>query len=111
MRLLPHLTKLTAPARRHHHATDNRTAPHPTSHDCPRVQLALHDGTERNYLLDSPSTCPRPRGPHARYEPRVHLAYLLARQGHDAYWLAGFADLPLPAAERITEAATTAPRT
>ncbi|MER6046602.1 hypothetical protein ABT168_03870 [Streptomyces sp. NPDC001793] len=81
MRLLPHLTKLTAPARRHHHATDNRTDPHPTGHACPRVQLALYDGTERDYLLDGPSNCPR--DPHATYEPRVHLAYVLARQGHD----------------------------
>ncbi|MFI9082089.1 hypothetical protein ACIGW8_37640 [Streptomyces sioyaensis] len=35
----------------------------------------------------------------------MHLAYLLARQGHHAYWLACFAELPLSAAYRITEAA------
>ncbi|AJC61703.1 hypothetical protein [Streptomyces sp. 769] len=110
MRLLPHLTKLTAPARRHHHITDNGPGLNATSHICPRVHLALYDGTERDYLLDGPSTCPCPRDPHARYEPRVHLAYLLAQQGHDAHWLARFADLPLPAAERITEAAASATR-
>ncbi|MFB6603516.1 hypothetical protein ACFCXR_02725 [Streptomyces noursei] len=110
MRLLPHLTKLTAPARRRHHATDERPDPSPTGHICPRVQLVLKDGTEREYLLDGPSTCPLPRDPHARYEPRVHLAYLLAQQGHDAHWLARFADLPLPAADRLTEAASSATR-
>ncbi|WP_274918665.1 hypothetical protein [Streptomyces sp. WZ-12] len=109
MRLLPHLTKLTAPARRRHHATDDRPAPHTTHHSCPHLQLTLHDGTERDYLLDSPNTCPSPTGPCARYEPRIHLAYLLAQQGHDAHWLAHYADLPLSAAERITAAATTPP--
>ncbi|WEB43616.1 hypothetical protein MOV08_32960 [Streptomyces yunnanensis] len=108
MRFLPHLTKLTAPARRHHHITDNGPGPNATGHICPRVRLALYDGTERDYLLDVPSTCPHPQGPHARYEPRVHLAYVLARQGHGAHWLARFTDLPLPAAERITEAITLA---
>ncbi|QHC27454.1 hypothetical protein GR130_38660 [Streptomyces sp. GS7] len=72
------------------------------------MQLALYDGAEWDYLLDGPSTCPGPRGPHVTYEPRVHLAYVLARQGHDAHWLARFTDLPLPAAERIAEAATLA---
>ncbi|MEW1675333.1 hypothetical protein AB0O47_19095 [Streptomyces noursei] len=41
----------------------------------------------------------------------MHLAYLLVQQGYDAHWLAQFAELPLPAAERIADAATTAPRT
>ncbi|MFJ5594832.1 hypothetical protein ACIQCG_34480 [Streptomyces noursei] len=112
MRLLPHPTKATAPAGRHHHATDRGPSPNPTGgHICPRVQLALQDGAEGDYLLDGPSTCPEPHSSHARYEPRVHLAYLLAQQGYDAHWLAQFAELPLPAAERIADAATTAPRT
>ncbi|MEU8579369.1 hypothetical protein [Streptomyces abikoensis] len=106
MRLLPHLTKLTAPTRRCLHAAE-RPGPH-TGHDCPRVRLALRDGTEREYLLDDPSTCPWPEAPHAAYDPYVHLAYILARQGCDAHWLARFADLPLPAAQRITEAAARA---
>lgn len=73
---------------------------------CPRVRLALHDGTERTYLLHDPRTCPRDIDRHtAAYDQRVHLAYVLAQQGHDARWLADFADLPLPAAQRITEAA------
>lgn len=109
MRLLPHLTKLTAPARRQHHVTEDRSAPRATHHNhlCRHLQLALHDGVEQDYLLDVPSTCPSPSGPCARYEPRVHLAYLLAHQGHDAHWLARYADLPLVAAERIADAATT----
>ncbi|MFK0291906.1 hypothetical protein ACIQU6_15730 [Streptomyces sp. NPDC090442] len=77
------------------------------SHRCPRVRLALHDGTERTYLLETPDNCTDCPGPQTSYEPRVHLAYLLARQGHDAHWLADFADLPLPAADRLTEAAAT----
>ncbi|GHF43116.1 MULTISPECIES: hypothetical protein [Streptomyces] len=93
MRLLQHLSKLTAPEA---HARV----------DCPRVSLTLQDGTERPYLLDDPGSDPSPEdGPRAAYEPRVHLAYILARQGHDARWLARFADLPLPAAHRIAEAA------
>ncbi|MFK0292726.1 hypothetical protein ACIQU6_19910 [Streptomyces sp. NPDC090442] len=109
MRLLPQLTKLTAPARRRHHATDDRPTSPTTNHHCPHLRLALHDGTERDYLLGGPSTCSSPTGPCATYEPRVHLAYLLAHQGHDAHWLAHHADLPLPAAERIADAATTPP--
>ncbi|MFE3646704.1 hypothetical protein ACFXO2_02460 [Streptomyces sp. NPDC059152] len=113
MRLLSYLTgtRPTTPLRRPRDATSHRPGPYATGHICPRVRLTLHDGTERDYLLDGPSSCPRPRGPHATYEPRVHLAYVLARQGHDTCWLARFADLPLPAAERVTEAAARADRT
>ncbi|MFI9272144.1 hypothetical protein ACIGXM_15680 [Kitasatospora sp. NPDC052896] len=78
------------------------------AHTCPRVTLALHDGLERAYRLDDPGTCPRSgteNTPASAYDPRVHLAYLLARQGHRASWLARYADLPLSAARRITEAA------
>ncbi|MGW1198279.1 hypothetical protein ACWD4B_20935 [Streptomyces sp. NPDC002536] len=93
MRLLQHLAKFTAPE-----AHARRL--------CPRVSLTLQDGTERPYLLDDPGSEPRPEGePRAAYEPRVHLAYILARQGHSARWLARFADLPLPAAHRIAQAA------
>ncbi|GAA0417102.1 hypothetical protein [Streptomyces luteireticuli] len=106
MRLLPHLTKLTAPTRRCLHAA---ARPHDPSyragHDCPRLQLTLRDGTERDYLLDDPGGCPRPEAPYVAYDPYVHLAYILARQGRDADWLARFVDLPLPAAQRIAEAA------
>ncbi|MER6046276.1 hypothetical protein ABT168_02090 [Streptomyces sp. NPDC001793] len=113
MRLLPHPTdtRPTTPPRHPRHTTDHRPGPSPTGHICPRIRLTLHDGTERDYLLDGPSSCPRPQGPHATYEPRVHLAYVLARQGHGTRWLARFADLPLPAAERVTEAAARAGRT
>ncbi|MDH6129525.1 hypothetical protein [Kitasatospora sp. GP82] len=78
------------------------------AHSCPRLRLTLHDGTERAYRLDDPGSCPdsgTPNRADSAYEPRVHLAYLLARQGHHAAWLAHFADLPLPAARRIAEAA------
>ncbi|MGW1073518.1 hypothetical protein [Streptomyces sp. NPDC002537] len=108
MHLLPHICAFTAPARRHLHsvAPDRpRTRPRHSAHDCPRVYLALHGGTEREYLLDDPLSCPRPDARLTAYDERVHLAYILARQGHDAQWLARFADLPLPAAHRITEAA------
>ncbi|GAA2276252.1 MULTISPECIES: hypothetical protein [Kitasatospora] len=77
-------------------------------HTCPRVTLALHDGIERAYRLDDPSACPRSGTTNttgSAYEPRVHPAYLLARQGHHPGWFAHFADLPLPAAHRITAAA------
>ncbi|MEU2872018.1 hypothetical protein ABZ769_22860 [Streptomyces olivoreticuli] len=107
MRLLPHLTKLTAPAQRHLHAS-GRGRPHTAEHACPRVHLSLSDGAGRDYLLDDPGACPRPGTARAVYDPRVHLAYILARQGHDAHWLARFADLPLPAAHRIVAAAALA---
>ncbi|MFE5868871.1 hypothetical protein ACFQ6V_09475 [Streptomyces roseifaciens] len=62
-------------------------------------------GAERDYLLDDPDTCTSPEATRAAYDPYVHLAYILARQGYDADWLARFVSLPLPAAHRITEAA------
>ncbi|MFI9724208.1 hypothetical protein ACIHFE_31960 [Streptomyces sp. NPDC052396] len=78
-------------------------------HTCPRVRLALHDGPERAYLLHDPRTCPT-AAPGMAYDRRVHLAYVLAGQGHHARWLAQFAALPLAAAQRIAEAATPAHR-
>ncbi|MEU1289695.1 hypothetical protein [Kitasatospora sp. NPDC005856] len=81
---------------------------HRQHHRCPRVRLALHDGVTRAYRLDDPGTCPHSGSANTQasaYEPRVHLAYLLARQGHRAAWLAQFADLPLAAAHRVTRAA------
>ncbi|GAA2673858.1 hypothetical protein [Streptomyces lunalinharesii] len=113
MRLLPRLTgtRPATPLRRRRDTASHRPGPYAVGHVCPRVRLTLHDGTERDYLLDGPSSCPHPWGPHAAYEPRVHLAHVLARQGYDARWLAGFADLPLPAAERIAESAARAGRT
>ncbi|OKJ16002.1 hypothetical protein [Kitasatospora sp. CB01950] len=86
--------------------TPNHAAQQP--HTCPSVTLALHDGTERAYRLDDPGACPHSGTANtvrSAYEPRVHLAYLLACQGHDPGRLADFADLPLAAAHRITEAA------
>ncbi|MCC3769286.1 hypothetical protein K6I34_001399 [Streptomyces sp. UNOC14_S4] len=83
----------------------------PTSRDrrseyaCPHVNLALGDGPERTYRLDDPSTCSRPYAAHAAYDPRVHLAYILAQQGRDTHWLSRFTGLPLPAAYRIAGAA------
>ncbi|MEU6972661.1 hypothetical protein AB0A71_34075 [Kitasatospora aureofaciens] len=77
-------------------------------HRCPTVRLALHDGVERAYRLDDPGACPlsgAPNTPASAYEPRVHLAYLLARQGHRPDWLARFADLPPAAAHRLAHAA------
>ncbi|MET9183231.1 hypothetical protein ABZX88_34225 [Kitasatospora aureofaciens] len=77
-------------------------------HRCPSVRLALHDGVERAYRLDDPGDCPlsgTPNTPASAYEPRVHLAYLLARQGHRPDWLARFADLPPAAAHRLAHAA------
>ncbi|MFB7911033.1 hypothetical protein [Kitasatospora sp. NPDC056076] len=81
---------------------------HHLFHHCPSVRLALHDGVERAYRLDDPGSCPRSgtrNTPASAYEPRVHLAYLLARQGHRPDWLARFADLPPAAAHRIALAA------
>ncbi|MGA5130074.1 hypothetical protein ACPCTO_09745 [Streptomyces olivoreticuli] len=104
MRLLPHATELTAPARRRPHATGHHHAD-PAEHVCLHVSLILGDGPERDYRLDDSSTCPRPYAAHAAYDPRVHIAYILARQGHDAHWLARFTGLPLPAAYRIAGAA------
>ncbi|MEV5508625.1 hypothetical protein [Streptomyces orinoci] len=69
------------------------------------MTLVLGDGPERAYRLDDPSTCDRPYAAHAAYDPRVHLAYILAQQGHDAHWLSRFTGLPLPAARRIAGAA------
>ncbi|WP_406194893.1 hypothetical protein OH807_06225 [Kitasatospora sp. NBC_01560] len=77
-------------------------------HVCPRVSLALDDGIERSYRLDDPGTCPYSGTPNtvaSAYEPRVHLAYLLASQGHRPDWLARFANLPPAAAHRLTRAA------
>ncbi|MFE9574121.1 hypothetical protein ACFYMW_37305 [Streptomyces sp. NPDC006692] len=97
MRFLQYLAKLTAPSVR------RRT---PAGCACPSLPLTLFDGTPRTYLLDDPAACHGPHARHAAYHPRVHLAYLLARQGHEAPWLAQFTDLPLAAAQRITRAAT-----
>ncbi|MEV7602525.1 hypothetical protein AB0O91_34650 [Kitasatospora sp. NPDC089797] len=82
--------------------------PRPAFHRCPSVRLTLHDGVERAYRLDDPGTCPysgTANSPASAYEPRVHLAYLLARQGHRPAWLARFADLPPAAAHRLALAA------
>lgn len=80
--------------------------------ELPFIRLALSDGVERPYLLETPSatpaTCPSSGGP--LYDHLVHAAFVLARQGYDANWLARFADLPLAAARRITTAAATTPR-
>ncbi|WP_369393164.1 hypothetical protein AB5J72_40620 [Streptomyces sp. CG1] len=77
-------------------------APHPPGHGCPGVRLTLDDGVDRTYLLDllacAGSRC-------GTYEPRVHLAHILARQGHRAAWLAEFTRLPLTAAQHITHLA------
>ncbi|MGW1195684.1 hypothetical protein ACWD4B_07440 [Streptomyces sp. NPDC002536] len=72
----------------------------------PYVTLTLHDGAERLYLLDDPDDRQATAGArHAVYDPYVHLAYLLARQGHDARWLARFTDLPLAATRHIADTA------
>uniref|UniRef100_A0AAU2UXQ0 Uncharacterized protein n=1 Tax=Streptomyces sp. NBC_00003 TaxID=2903608 RepID=A0AAU2UXQ0_9ACTN len=99
MRFLQYVTKLTSPAV---HAAPSGCA-------CPSLPLTLFDGTPRTYLLDDPANCRGPHARHAAYHPRVHLAYLLARQGREAHWLAQFADLPLTAAHRISRAATANP--
>ncbi|RLU81838.1 hypothetical protein CTZ27_31650 [Streptomyces griseocarneus] len=69
------------------------------------MSLALGDGPERTYRLDDPGSCSRPYAAHAAYDPWVHLAYILAQQGRDAYWLSRFTGLPLSAAHRIAGAA------
>ncbi|WP_438295991.1 hypothetical protein [Streptomyces sp. HUAS TT7] len=100
MRFLQHLSKpTTTPVRRLS----------PAGCTCPSLPLTLFDGTPRTYLLDDPAGCPGPHARHAAYHPRVHLAYLLARQGREARWLAHFTDLPLAAAHRISRAATGTP--
>ncbi|MFD7020950.1 hypothetical protein [Streptomyces sp. NPDC059928] len=75
MRFLQRLAKLTAPSVR-------RLSPAGCA--CPSLPLTLFDGTPRTYLLDDPAACPGPHARHAAYHPRVHLAYLLARQGREA---------------------------
>ncbi|MEV5508271.1 hypothetical protein [Streptomyces orinoci] len=102
MRLLTHRARLSAPTRRCPPAAGCKRCP---QYACPHVNLVLDDGPERTYRLDDPSTCPRPYAAHAAYDPRVHLAYILAQQGHDAHWLSRFTGLPLPAARRIAGAA------
>ncbi|MGW7006423.1 hypothetical protein ACWGCW_27290 [Streptomyces sp. NPDC054933] len=73
----------------------------------PTVRLALSDGVERDYLLDTPPSATTGSGGPV-YDRLVHAAYVLARQGYDAHWLTRFADLPSTAARRITEAAARA---
>ncbi|MEU7169416.1 hypothetical protein AB0A70_32970 [Streptomyces morookaense] len=74
--------------------------------NCPFVlPLTLRDGAERLYLLDDPAEHRDAGTRDAVYDPYVHLAYLLARQGHDARWLARFTDLPLAATHHIADAA------
>ncbi|WP_269858487.1 hypothetical protein [Streptomyces sp. RPT161] len=68
------------------------------------VRLALSDGVERDYLLDTPTSTASALGCPV-YDRLVHAAYVLARQGYDAHWLTRFAQLPPTAAHRITEAA------
>jgi hypothetical protein len=69
---------------------------------CRHVRLTLDDGVERAYLLDlhicTGSEC-------GTYEPRVHLAHILAQQGHRSVWIAEFTGLPPAAAVRIADAA------
>ncbi|MEV5509014.1 hypothetical protein [Streptomyces orinoci] len=79
------------------------------THKCPCVRLALYEGPERAYLLHDPQSCPAAAS-GAVYDRRVHLAYVLAGQGHRPHWLAQFTALPLAAAQRIAEAASPAPR-
>lgn len=73
------------------------------------VRLALSDGVERDYLLDTPASPTNALGGPV-YDRLVHAAYVLARQGYDAHWLTRFAQLPSAAAHRITEAAAHASR-
>ncbi|MFG2147171.1 hypothetical protein ACGFRG_23670 [Streptomyces sp. NPDC048696] len=69
------------------------------------LRLILADETERPYLLDEPVPSARTADTDPVHDPRVHLAYLLAQQGHDADWLARFTGLPPVAAREITAAA------
>ncbi|WP_414167427.1 hypothetical protein ACMATS_07770 [Streptoverticillium reticulum] len=110
MRLLTRHTRLSAPTRQCPPAAGcnarcNASCKGCPEYACPHVDLVLGDGPERTYRLDDPGTCPRPYAAHAAYDPRVHLAYILAQQGHDAHWLSRFTGLPLPAARRIAGAA------
>ncbi|GHE10338.1 hypothetical protein GCM10010339_66120 [Streptomyces alanosinicus] len=77
-------------------------APCPTGRIYPSVRLTLDDGVGRTYLLD-PRACAGTRC--GTYEPRVHLAHVLARQGHRPDWLAEFTGLPPAAARRIADVA------
>jgi hypothetical protein len=81
----------------------------PTLRRTPTVSLALSDGVERDYLLDTPVSPATGLGGPV-YDRLVHAAYVLARQGYDAHWLTRFAQLPSTAAHRITEAAAHASR-
>ncbi|OLZ65315.1 hypothetical protein AV521_31980 [Streptomyces sp. IMTB 2501] len=69
---------------------------------CPSIRLTLDDGVERTYLLDLLACAGTGCG---TYEPRVHLAHILARQGHRPDWLAEFTGLPPAAARCIADAA------
>lgn len=65
------------------------------------LTLALHDGVERQYLLD-PRDFAATTSPLVAYDARVHAAYILAIQGHRPEWLAPHLDLPLAATHAIS---------
>ncbi|WP_063775029.1 hypothetical protein [Streptacidiphilus anmyonensis] len=64
------------------------------------LDLTLHDGVERPYLLD-PRDFAATTAPEVAYDARVHAAYILALQGHRPVWLAHHLNLPLPATDAI----------
>jgi hypothetical protein len=66
----------------------------------PTLWLTLQDGVRRQYLLD-PAAEADPTRPDLYCDPRVQAAYVLARQGHRARWLAQHLNLPLAAAREI----------
>lgn len=76
----------------------------------PTIRLTVN-GTPTTYLLEDlgsgPTATPLPDG--AVYDPRVHAAWELARQGHRTSWLATYLGLPRSVAREIVTTARPAP--
>ncbi|MGA5129822.1 hypothetical protein ACPCTO_08450 [Streptomyces olivoreticuli] len=66
----------------------------------PTVRLTL-GGTPAEYLLDDPESSLATPPPGARYDGRVHAAWVLGREGFSAEWLARTLDMPYEDAARI----------
>ncbi|MFE0174278.1 hypothetical protein ACFWZ2_18340 [Streptomyces sp. NPDC059002] len=78
----------------------------PYAFTLPAIRLPL-DGITAVYLLEDPGRLPAGlyAPPGAVYDPRVHAAWVLARQGHRTSWLAANLGLPRHVTRMIVDAA------